>query len=1147
MHKRGERNSYRVSEIIFVALFSLLFITNFAFGAIEPTPPNLGKNNKVVLEKALKIQMPFIVNQGQIADEHVRFYAKTFGRTVFVTDQGEMVYSFSVGEPKPPLSRLNPRDRHQKPEEVKIWTLKEKLVGSLQTMPMAIDKAEAKVNYFIGNDKSKWKTDITTHNEVSLGEIYKGIDLKLKAYGKNIEKVFTVKPGADTTAIKLKMDGASSLKVNDKGELEAGTGYGPVSFGKPVAYQEINGKRLEVKVVYLLEKSTLDTQHSSPSYGFKVGDYDMSYPLVIDPVLSYSTYLGGSGYDFGYGIAVDGFGNVYVTGQTLSTDFPTQNPIQGANGGGYDAFVTKINASGTALVYSTYLGGALDDYGLGIAVDASGNVYVTGRTYSTNFPTLNAIQETYVKSEPYGDGFVTKINASGNALVYSTYLGGTGDEQCSGIAVDASGNAYVTGYTSSTNFPTLNPIQANNGGVYNVFVTEINASGNALVYSTYLGGAGDDYAQGIAVDASGNVYVTGGTNSTNFPTLNPIQATNAGGEFDVFVTKIGINADGYPYLVYSTYLGGTGTDYAQGIAVDASGNAYVTGYTGSTNFPTLNPIQANNAGGYDVFVTEINASGRALVYSTYLGGTGDEQGYGIAVDGSGNVYVTGATTSTNFPTQNPIQATNAGIAVFVTEINASGSALVYSTYLGGGFGGESSDYGYGIAVDGFGNVYITGQALSTNFPTLNPIQANNAGGWDAFVAKISGQSSPLPVAIPAGGTYTSSLDVGLLGDTGTTIFYTTDGSTPTTPTTGTTTEQYTTPIQISAPTTLNFLEAYPLAEGMWDQGPVKTAVYTIQPSLSASIAPLPAQVWSGGSIPVTATFYNGPSNILTMNPDLDCIGNIFFEVIGSNGPLLPRCRIRTAYGIPADVVTIPAAGTAGSSFTANCYLSDMYDPSFLVPGSYLVQAFYSNYVTDPNIVNGQCTAPNNQCYNLWTGAIASAPVTLTLAADTTPPVTTLTFGPGPRNPKLPPASLVASGSLVSTNGTLSFSVSCFDTPGLVANFSATDDLSGVQQINYTLAPVSSKIGGQTGSGAFVSNSGSLVLGTVGLTNLTYYSTDRAGNSESPHTELISVGPLFSCGSTPIPKTSIPAHAKVTISGTLTINGKTTPFSISYTY
>jgi hypothetical protein len=406
------------------------------------------------------------------------------------------------------------------------------------------------------------------------------------------------------------------------------------------------------------------------------------------------------------------------------------------------------------------------------------------------------------------------------------------------------------------------------------------------------------------------------------------------------------------------------------------------------------------------------------------------------------------------------------------------------------------------------------------------------------------EDSLLPKATPAGGTYSSSVNVALLGDSGTTIFYTTDGSTPTTNLIGSTTQQYASPIPISASQiTLKFFEAYPQPENMWITGTIRTEVYTINQNLSASIQGLPAKVWSGGSIPVTATFYN-PGGIVAMNPDLDCIGNIFFEVIDSNGnPLLPRCRIRTAYGIPADV----ALSGIPTQFTATCNLTDMYDPSFLIPGSYTVQAFYSNYIQDPNIVNGQCTAPNNQCYTLWTGSFASAPVTLTLAADTTPPVTTLTFAQGPRNPKLPPVSIVASGSLVSTNGTLPFSVTCFDTAGLVANFSATDDLSGVQQINYTLAPVSSKTGGQTGSGAFTSNSGSLTLGTAGLTNLTYYSTDRAGNSESTYTELISVGPLFSCGSTLLPKTSIPAHATVTISGTLTINGKTTPFSISYKY
>ena len=727
MHKRGKRHSHRISGIVFVALLSLLFITNFAFAATEPGATEPGKNNKVILEKAFKIQMPFIANQGQIPDEHVRFYAKTFGGTVFVTDQGEMVYSFSMTEPKPPLSTMNPRDRHQKPEDVKIWTLREKLVGSLENVPKALDKAETKVNYFIGNDKSKWKTDITAHNEVSLGEIYQGIDLKLRAYGKNVEKVFTVKPGADATAIELKMDGANSLKINEKEEVEVD---GIPIYSKPVAYQMINGKRVEVAANYQVLASNLSPQTSILTYGFKVGDYDKSSPLIIDPVLVYSSYLGGSGEDQGYSIAVDTSGNVYITGWTNSSNFPTTPGVVQTSyrGGSYDAFVTKIKSDGT-LVYSTYLGGSTLDMAYGIAVDSSGNAYVTGPTDSSDFPTTpGAFQSAKAGGT---DAFVTKIKSDGT-LAYSTYLGGNSEDIGYGIAVDSSGNAYVTGATASQNFTTLNAIQGTFGGTEDGFVTKINPAGNALVYSTYLGGSGSDIAIGIAVDSSGSAYITGETGSPNFPTLNAIQGTFGGGSYDAFVTKISPTGNA---LVYSTYLGGNAEDIAYSIAVDSSGNAYVTGSTWSTNFPVANPIQSTSGGGRDAFVTKINPAGNALVYSTYLGGSGDEIGYGIAVDSSGNAYISGTTPSTDFPTANAIQPANVGgWDAFVTKIDPAGSALVYSTYLGG----SGTDYGNGIAVDISGSAYISGQTFSSDFPVKNPIQSVNGGGGDAFVAKISG-------------------------------------------------------------------------------------------------------------------------------------------------------------------------------------------------------------------------------------------------------------------------------------------------------------------------------------------------------------------------------------------------------------------------
>ncbi len=342
------------------------------------------------------------------------------------------------------------------------------------------------------------------------------------------------------------------------------------------------------------------------------------------------------------------------------------NPLQPANGGNYNAFVTEISAGGSALVYSTYLGGSSYDFGSAIAVDSSGDAYVTGYTYSTNFPTMNPLQRN--SGGGIVDAFVTKINAGGSALVYSTYLGGSAEDQGSGIAVDTSGSAYVTGNTDSTNFPTMNPLQKANGGDTDAFVTKIQPSGAALVYSTYLGGNGVDQGSGIAVDGTGNAYVTGSTASTDFPTMNPFQPQNAN-NVDAFVTEI--NAGGSA-LVYSTYLGGKRADRGYAIAVDSSGDAYVTGFTGSVTFPTMNPLQpANGGGSEDAFVTEISAGGSALIYSTYLGGSGDDVGYGIAVGPSGGTYVTGFTSSTDFPTMNPLQPANGGGSnAFVTKIGS---------------------------------------------------------------------------------------------------------------------------------------------------------------------------------------------------------------------------------------------------------------------------------------------------------------------------------------------------------------------------------------------------------------------------------------------------------------------------------------------
>jgi hypothetical protein len=733
-----KRHNRELKLFFFLGVITLFSATSHAaLGTNEVKNPvaQEGKEAKKVQVQEAYGQLPlsFIRNDGQV-DKKVKFYEKGSGRATFFTKEG-VYLSLTNGQSSPTshsskstLIRLTPLGANKNPKIV---------AEGLQ---------EGQVNYFVGNDPKKWQTNISTHQAVVYQDIYPGIDLKFYGNNRQMEYDIVVKPGADPSKVKLGYEGIEGLRVTDAGDLEIKLKGGTIFQKKPIIYQEIEGKRVDVAGTFKIQPRT--NRHAKNfAYGFEVSSYDKAHPLLIDPTLVYSTYLGGSGDDAGFAIAVDASGNAYVTGQNGSSNFPTAFPLQATYGGGeHDAFVAKINAAGNALIYSTYLGGSGEDVTFDIAVDGSGNAYVTGRTYSTNFPTANPFQAANAGN---ADAFVTKLNAAG-ALVYSTYLGGSGGDQGNGIAVDASGNAYVTGAAASSDFPTVNPIQATFAGGCcegDAFVAKLNAAGSALVYSTYLGGSGFDDGLDIAVDASGNAYVRGRTASSNFPTVNPIQATFAGGFDDAFVTKL--NAAGSA-LVYSTYLGGSGNEGFGGIAVDASGNAYVAGSTASSNFPTVNPIQATLAGSFDVFVTKFNAAGSALVYSTYLGGSGEEgTGYvsgGVAVDASGNAYVAGTTRSTNFPMVNPLQATlGGGQDAFVTKLNAAGSALLYSTYLGG----SSSESATAIAVDASGNVYVTGGTTSSDFPTVNPYQATNGGGSDVFVTKIGPPSLTSIAVTPA--------------------------------------------------------------------------------------------------------------------------------------------------------------------------------------------------------------------------------------------------------------------------------------------------------------------------------------------------------------------------------------------------------------
>ena len=713
-----------------VTLSAGLWLSLICAGSAAAKAPDYGK-----------LPLGFEANAGQ-TDGQVKFLARGPGYSVFLTGNAAV------------LSLQNTANTGRTiPDRV----IRMKLVGAnVNAGVLGADQLPGKTNYFIGNDPSKWRTHVPNYAEVKYADVFPGVDLVYHGnLSGQLEFDFVVAPGADPSAIRftvaedrsgLARERRAPVRIGADGDLVVKIGGGEIRFNKPVVYQlTANSQRVMTQGRFVLT--------ASHQVRFALGTYDHSKTLIIDPSLVYSTYLGGSSLDQGFGIAVDSAGSAYVAGFAGSTDFPTVNPLPNMPTSG--AFVTKFNPAGSALVYSTYLGGTGPTQANAIAVDSAGSAYVAGQTRATDFPTVNPVQPSNTFNNQ--DAFVSKLSPDGAALVYSTYLGGNTPDEADGggqaawsIAVDSAGNAYVTGNTLDTDFPTVNPLQATNKtsapSSGTGFVAKYNAAGSALIYSTFLGGSAQDTPWGIAADSDGNAYVTGETISVDFPTANPFQSACNGcpGAVNAFVTKI--NPTGTAF-VYSTFLGGSDTNVSYAIAADAAGNAYVTGTTTATDFPTVNPLQATNHGNGDAFITKLNPSGSALVYSTYIGGsTGGDVGRGIAVDSSGAVYVAGSTNSTDFPTVNPVQATKNGGAGpdtgFVLNLNAAGSALIYSSYLGGNLGERVQ----AIAVDSAGSAYVTGYTFSQNFPTAGPFQPANKGNENAFVAKFSagGAASPPP-------------------------------------------------------------------------------------------------------------------------------------------------------------------------------------------------------------------------------------------------------------------------------------------------------------------------------------------------------------------------------------------------------------------
>jgi hypothetical protein len=675
-----------------------------------PQRVSLVQNNQNIRIDADYGKMPlyFIPNQGQM-DKQVAYYVQGKDKTIYFTPGGITFALMKPAQKKEAPSRPTPvrsildlREERSKAQDAGLksadaepghgvedgserWAVKLDFVGADKSVkPVAQDKTGAVVSYFKGKPE-EWRAGLPTYSKVVYPNLWPGIDLVYYGTVNKLKYEFIVHPGVDPSIIWLTYRGVESVSVNGEGRLKVTTPVGGFTDDLPVAYQVIGGRRSDIKLAYKMDRQTkLDGASDSSeteafSYGFDVGNYDPSLLLVLDPaVLVYCGYIGGSSDEYGRGIAVDGSGNAYVTGETCSTQvtFPVTVGPDLTQNGSWDALVAKVNAAGTALVYCGYIGGSADDGGYGIAVDGAGNAYVTGETSSgeATFPVTVGPDLTQNGS---WDAFVAKVNAAGTALVYCGYIGGSSDDFGTGIALDASGNAYVTGETTSNEatFPeTVGPDLIYNAGYGDAFVAKVNAVGTALVYCGYIGGSSGEVGWGIAADGWGNAYVTGVTEST--------EAT----------------------------------------------------------FPvTVGPDLTQN-GSWDAFVAKVNAAGTALVYCGFIGGSSDDEGYGISLDGAGNAYVTGDAESTEatFPvTVGPDLTHNGGYAdAFVAKVNASGTALVYCGYIGG----SSDEYGYGIAVDGAGNAYVTGYTGSTQatFPAAaGPDLSYNGGTWDAFVAKIS--------------------------------------------------------------------------------------------------------------------------------------------------------------------------------------------------------------------------------------------------------------------------------------------------------------------------------------------------------------------------------------------------------------------------
>ena len=789
-----------------------------AIPAIVSTPVSAEKTpeKREALQALANLPMSFEVNRGQ-TDPRVKFLARGAGYALFLTgDRAVMAFPHSLASTAksvppaapyalPRTTAVADNSATQPPAGESVLSMQ--AVGANPAARVSgVDKLETESNYFIGNDPQKWHTSVAHYSKVRYAAIYPGVDLVYYGKQRQLEYDFVVKPGSDPSQIHLALGSgpegqrAIPLSVDSDGDLAANLDGEDVFFHKPLIYQPATARQPQTPVDgrFVLE--------ANGHVGFDIAAYDRSRELVIDPALSYSTYLGGSNEDIAYGVAFGvRFGYIWIVGSTRSTDFPQVKGLYPFGGGTCgsqpcrDIFVTKLNFSLSSIVFSTYVGGAGDDVALGLAQDPFGDLFFTGYTTSSNFPIVGkAFQRHFGGGTVTGDAIAVEVESAGKYLQYSSYLGGSGDDVGYGISIDSVGNAFIVGSTTSTNFPVSTGAYKTTCGLTKggtcstAWAVQVNIAGSALNYATYLGGSGGlgEAAYGVAVDANDNAYIVGITGSPNFPvTTNVVQSscgtdTLCNGTYDGFVTKMNPTGTG---LVYSTFLGGNAYDYLSGVAIDSAGDAYVAGGTVSPDYPTTPGAAQTTYGGNspgcqpsatticgDVTVSKINPAGSALVYSTYLGGTGDESnGFSMALDSQGNAYVTGFTDSTDFPQVNAFQTFGGGLGdAFVSKINSTGSAFTYSSYLGG----NGWDFGYRTALDPSANLYVAGGTTSTNlFVTGHPVQSKcgtdgncNGGLADAFMVKVvlaadMSITNKAPGTVTSGGTITYQIAAKNLG------------------------------------------------------------------------------------------------------------------------------------------------------------------------------------------------------------------------------------------------------------------------------------------------------------------------------------------------------------------------------------------------